>query len=601
LLILFPGNKALAGKSYKMENVSIVADLATDGSMTISEERTYRFKGRYKYAFRTFPLDGRVSYEDFQVSENNQPYLLSGSQEPGTFTVTTNDQEIEVRWYYRARSESRTFVIHYQVNNAVKRYQDGAVLYYKFIGEKFKKSTGNLDITVNPPVPVDQWIVRQWAHGPLWGSSATSDQGVVSATCQNLPKKQFFELRVLYPADMFGNAPQNSGYIVDKITTEESAWSDEANLRREQARTDSASLEKRKNIGVWALPFVVMVAGVWFYRIASQYGARPSVPSIVSSSPEIPSDLPPAMVGYLINGRTISPSAVMATLMDLARRGFLEFREEQELAKGIFGREKWKTTHSWVLKKSHYQENGHTLDEFENMLIKFVFEDLADHQSPGSDTVMVDLKTFKKQKSKVQKFFGKWSKEIKKSGEKHNFFDQKSFEGRKKGLMVGGALLVLSLPMIPLVHALALIPAIAGIAVLLGSIGIVHLNRDGLIQEKKWKSLKSYLKGQKFKTSEPKAVLDFIEPYFIYGVVMGMTKKQLDGLGSMIPMDKGAYYMPWYHPGNSGDGFGGGSFGSAFSTAVASVNSAMSSSTGAGGGASGGGGGGAGGGGGGAG
>ncbi len=600
LLILIPANNALAEKSYTMENVSIVADLAADGSMTISEERTYKFQGRYKYAYRTFPLDGRVGYEDFQVSENNQPYQLSRSQEPGTFTVTTNNQEIEVRWYYRAHSETRTFVIHYQVNNAVQRYRDGAVLYYKFIGEKFNKSTGNLSITVNPPVLVDQWKVRQWAHGPLWGSSATSDQGIVSASCQNLPKKQFFELRILYPADIFGETPQNTGYIVDEITTEESAWSDAANLRREQARANSASLEKRKNIGAWALPLVVMVAGVWFYRIASQYGTRPSVPTIASSSPEVPSDLPPAMVGYLINGRTVSPSAVMATMMDLARRGFLEFSEEQELGRNFFGREKWKISHSWMLKQSHYQEHGDNLADFENMLVKFVFEDLAANQSPGSDTVTVDLETFKKHKSKVQKFFGKWSKEIKKAGEKHNFFDQNSFEGRNKGLMLGGALLVLSLPMIPLVHALALIPAIAGVVIMLGSNGIVHHNREGRIQEKKWKSLKSFLTGQKFKSSEPNAVLDFIEPYFIYGVVMGMTKKQLDGLGSMIPMNKGVYYMPWYHRQDSGDGFGGSSFGSAFSTAVASVNSAMSSSTGAGGGASGGGGGGSGGGGGGA-
>jgi len=600
LLTLLSGTEALAEKSYKMEQVSLEADLAADGSMSISEARTYRFKGRFKYAYRTFPLDGRVSYENFQVSENNEPYRLSDSKEPGTYEITTSDKDIEVRWYYRARRETRTFVIDYTVNNAVKRHQDGAVLYYKFIGEKFRKSTRNLDITVNPPTPVDQWKVRQWAHGPLWGSSATSDQGVVSATCQNLPKKQFFELRILYPAELFSSAPQMSTYIVDEVTTEESAWADEANQRREQARADSAALAKRKSIGVWALPFVVMLAGVWFYRIATQYGTRPSVPAIASVSSEVPSDLPPALVGYLINERNIAPNAIMATLMDLARRGFLKFNEEQELGKDIFGREKWKTNHSWQLNKSHYQENGHTLAEYENMLIKFVFEDLADNQSMDSDIAVIDLKTFKKKKSKVQKFFGKWSKEIKKAGEAQNFFDLNSFEGRNKGLMIGGFLLVLAIPMIPLVHILALIPAIAGAVVMLGSNGIIHHNREGLIEEKKWKGLKSYLTKQKFKSNDPQTVLEFIEPYFIYGVVMGMTKKQLDGLGALIPVNKGVYYMPWYHRQEAGNGFGGDSFGSAFSTAVASVNSAMSSSTGAGGGASGGGGGGAGGGGGGA-
>ena len=599
-LFLLPGNEALAGKSYKMENVSIEADLAADGIMTITEERTYRFRGRYKYAYRTFPLDGRVSYEEFQVSENNEPYQLSDSEEPGTFTVTTSDTEVEVRWYYRAKRETRTFALDYQVHNAVKRYRDGAVLYYQFIGEKFRKSTGNLQITVTPPVPVDQWKVRQWAHGPLWGSSATSDLGVVSATCENLPKKQFFELRILYPADLFGETVENSGYIVDEVTSEEGAWSDEANIRREKALANSIALEKRQGVGAWALPFVVMMAGVWFYRIVSQYGSRPSIPSIPPTSPEVPSDLPPAIVAYLINGRAVAPNAIMATLMDLARRGFLEFSEEQELEKNFLGKEKWKTIHSWKLKKNYYQENGHSLAEFENMLIKFIFEELAPDQSLEPDTVTVNLDTIKKKKSEVQKFFGKWSKEITKAGEQYNFYDQKSFEGRKKGMMVGGSLVVLALPMIPLVHAWALVPAIAGAIFMVGSYGIVHHNREGRIQEKKWKSLKSYLTGQKYKSSELGSVLEFIEPYFIYGVVMGLSKKHLDGLGSLIPADKGIYYMSWYHRQNTSDGFGGDSFGSAFSTAVASVNSTMSSSSGAGGGASGGGGGGAGGGGGGA-
>ncbi len=600
LLVLFSSTQALAGKTYKMKKVSIVADLAADGSMTVAEERTYRFKGRFKYAFRTFPLDSRISYENFQVLENGQPYQLSDSQEPGTYTVTTTNTETEVRWYYQSRNETRTFKLEYQVNDAVKRHLDGAVLYYQFIGDDFRKSTQQVDITVNPPVTVDQWKIRQWAHGPLWGNSATSDQGVVSATCENLPKKQFFELRVLYPAEIFSEAPQISGYIAGEVTTEENAWAEEANLRREEARNDAAALEKRQKIGLWALPLLVALAAAWFFRIAIQYGTRPTVPAVASSSAEIPSNLPPALVGYLIGERAVGPSAMMATLMDLARRGFLEFREEHELGKNFLGHEKWKTKHSWLLKNLHYREHRHSLAEFEDMLIKFVFEDLADAKTNGSAMVIVDLETFKKKKSKVQKFFSLWSKKVKSEAVGYDFFDQESFRGRNQGMTLGAIMLVLAIPMIPVVHALAIIPAVAGIIMIIGANGIVHHTSEGLIQEKQWKSLKTWLKKQGFKSAEPDSVLEFIEPYFIYGVIMGMSKNQLEGLGALIPANQGLHYMPWYHHNQHEGGLAGGDFGASFSTAVASVNSAMSSSTGAGGGASGGGGGGAGGGGGGA-
>ncbi len=87
----------------------------------------------------------------------------------------------------------------------------------------------------------------------------------------------------------------------------------------------------------------------------------------------------------------------------------------------------------------------------------------------------------------------------------------------------------------------------------------------------------------------------FMNAYFIYGVLFGLSKGRLRDLGKRVP-DDGAT-MSWYQPAAGGHG---GDFGASFSAAVSTVGSAMSSATGAGGGASGGGGGGAGGGGGGA-
>ncbi|MCP4291379.1 MAG: DUF2207 domain-containing protein [bacterium] len=582
-----------------MTGVSIKADLASDGGMSVSENRTYRFRGRYKYAYRTFPLDSRINYRDFQVSENGHPYQLSDTEEPGTYTVTSDDEEIEVRWFYRAKNETRTFSINYEVEGAVKRHADGAVLYYKFIGTGFRKSTGQVDILVNPPAAVDKWKVRQWAHGPLWGSSATSETGVVTATVQNLPKKQFFELRILYPEELFSDAIQSSSYIADIITAEESTWAEEANRKREQSRSDSKALTERKSIGVWALSGVVLFAVIWFVRIARKYGKRPDVPSYDDSSPIVPGDLPPAIVSYLINERTVQPSVIMATLMDLARRGFLEFKEEQELGKNVFGKEKWSAKHYWILKKSYYEQEGHTLQPYEEQLLSFIFDKLIDGQQPDSETVVVELEVFKKNKSKVQKFFSTWKQSVKSSGESYNFFDQESFKGRNQGLMLGGVLILVSLVLIPVFHEVVLISGISGLLLMVIASAIVHHNGEGKIQDQKWKSLRSYLKKQKFKSKEPSSVLEFLEPYFIYGVAMGMTKNQLNALGAMIPNDRNTHFMAWYFP-YRGGAMAGNTFGDSFSTAVASVNSAMSSSTGAGGGASGGGGGGAGGGGGGA-
>lgn len=264
LIILAWASAAQAGKSYRMPSVAIAADLHEDGSMTVREDRSYRFRGRYRYAYRTFALDDRIEYADFQVLENGQPFERDGSEEPGTFSVTREEDQILVRWNFRARSEARTFTIAYTVRDAVHRHRDAAVLYYQFLGSGFKKGTGRVDIAIRPPAPVEDWQVRQWAHGPLWAESATASDGVVTAWCDDLPGRTFFELRVLYPPDLFTAAAERSGYISTQVGEEEAAWAEEANRRRLQAIEEAENLERRQALALKAMPFVIPAFVVYY-------------------------------------------------------------------------------------------------------------------------------------------------------------------------------------------------------------------------------------------------------------------------------------------------------------------------------------------------
>ena len=46
-----------ADKKYYITNVDIIAQLNQDGSMDVVEDRTYKFKGNFKYAFQTLKYD----------------------------------------------------------------------------------------------------------------------------------------------------------------------------------------------------------------------------------------------------------------------------------------------------------------------------------------------------------------------------------------------------------------------------------------------------------------------------------------------------------------------------------------------------------------
>jgi len=587
LLLLLVATPAIADKSFRVPVVRITADLATDGSMQVREERTYRFKGRFKFAYRTFARDERITYRDFQVSENGLPYTLDDSEQPGTYQVTQDSDEIEVRWFYRARNETRTFAIEYGVQDAVHRYRDAGVLYYKFIGEGFKKKTGQVDITVNPPAAVEDWKVRQWAHGPLWGESRTGPDGVVTATCTNLPRRRFFELRILYPPELFPAAVARSGYISQTVTEEEAAWAEEANAQRQRAIEGARNLKKRQGVALWVLPVVVLLFWGFVLRMWREQKTRfPDHPEIASGPHTPPDDLPPALVSYLVNSRTVAASSLMATLMDLGRRGFVEFREEYVAGTGLFGKEKWEPRHQWVL----VNEDWDGLEPFERDLLHFVFWEMT-----GQRTGSVPVEAFKKHKSEVRKFFAKWAAKVKEEGKRRAWFAEESMKARTRGVWLAVALTVLGLVLLPVVHEVGLIAIIPGAILVAVASLLVRPTAEGARQLARWQGLRRHLKSRGFRDEDSSRVRDFLGIYIIYGVLFGLSKDSLKHLGG-VGLDQ-ARGMGWYY---ATTGPHGGDFGTSFSAAVSSVNSAMSSSTGAGGGASGGGGGGAGGGGGGA-
>ena len=48
-----------ADKDYSIERVLIEAELQTDGSMLVTETRTFSLQGSFTYLYRSFPLGGK--------------------------------------------------------------------------------------------------------------------------------------------------------------------------------------------------------------------------------------------------------------------------------------------------------------------------------------------------------------------------------------------------------------------------------------------------------------------------------------------------------------------------------------------------------------
>ena len=91
--MLVLGTSAAFAKSYEMTRVWIDAQVAPDGSMTVTEERTFDFDGDYTFAYWELDKGGSAGIEVLGVSGPEGEYARSEyndidpNRTPQTFTV----------------------------------------------------------------------------------------------------------------------------------------------------------------------------------------------------------------------------------------------------------------------------------------------------------------------------------------------------------------------------------------------------------------------------------------------------------------------------------------------------------------------------------
>jgi uncharacterized membrane protein len=227
--------------------------------------------------------------------------------------------------------------------------------------------------------------------------------------------------------------------------------------------------------------------------------------------------------------------------------------------------------------------------DFENSLVTFIFDDLAE----GADTISIDR--IKEKRTAFVKFFGKWKKLVERHGKDSQWYDNRSIRGMYYSIAVGGVIIVGAILSIFLFRAWAMISLGGGCAVLGLSFLIPHRTAEGETRARQWTAVKRYLEKYEFRTADRASLLTSISDYLVYGVIFGLSTKLYKELSAYIPASAHGTYVPWYVYHGTGTGeFSPASFSEAFSSMVATTTSAMSSASGAGGGASGGGGGGAG-------
>lgn len=520
LLLTFP--VTAQSRSVYWERWDVVIDNVDTATnrFNVAELYVVSFTGTFGFGLREIASTNTEDIRNIQVYQNDQPLRESCSEQPGTFCIQYTDIGVQVTYYFLqpiTNSGSR-FRIEYTVIGGLRVYEGGDQLWWQAIPEDhFGFTIGSSQITVQLP----PGFAPREAVDPIETFGAPSDIKVNGATIaaqatQPLGGDDFFEIRVQYPHDRNARIPE---------------WQSDFDRRRDYEE----NVQPLVNLGLFAIAFLIGIGGpflvfaLWYNR-----GRDPQVGPVPEYLTEPPTNLPPAVVGTLLDERA-DLRDVMSTIIDLAHRGYLVMEEERK--EGLFG---IGSTSSFTFKRTDKPLNN--LRGFEQRIVNSLFsgnrmERTLDSLRNGFYTVIPQLQS-----------------DLYEELVREGLFTAKPSSTRAFWGGVGGLLFVLAfvafIGSITLAETIS--PALLCIPLALGLTGVIafivgqHMpakTRKGAEDAAKWNAFREYIRNlDKYRDIQQAA--EHFDDYLAYAVAFDVDRSWVRRFSQVehVPIP------PWYYP-----------------------------------------------------
>ena len=298
----------LAALAWSRYDVDILVN--TNGTLTVTEIQTIAFTGgqSFRKGFAVIP-QARGTLSEVKVWEDSQTYTPSSSNQPYTFETSTNDNgDLEIVWYFPPTvNTTHTYHLQYTVRSGLLFYADRGYdrLQWKAIAPDHDAPIAAATVTVR--VPSGAAVLRAGVSNdsPAVSGIAPDQLSAAFDATGSLRSGQGLEVRLDFQHGVVAGSPPAWQFIYDL---------------QEQYKPliDLVSLGLFALIAIGGTLLIVMR---WYTK-----GRDPVTGVIAEYVAEPPSDLPPGVVGTLVDERA-DMQDILGTLIDLARRGFITMEE----------------------------------------------------------------------------------------------------------------------------------------------------------------------------------------------------------------------------------------------------------------------------------
>ena len=315
-----PAGAQSDGRSVVAQRYDSDLSVQDGGDVAVRETLQMSFQGGpFTKGERRIPLDRLVGVSGVRV-EQTAPQAVayqSGQGQANTYSVRQVAEggdrgSVLIEWWFPSTTnQSRTFVISYLAQGAVRYYDGGDQLYWDVTGDErpypIQESTVSLRLPAGITAPTEDWRTDLYPRRFLRDTAVTT--GGVTWRTGRIPDDETFEVRAQWPHGLISGSPP--------------PWQQAADEQDRLAQSRAPFFTFVAGVGALA---VALLGGLWLLVTWYTRGRDPAVGKVPPELQDPPSDLPPALVGTVVDEHADAQD-VVATVLDLAARGEIAIRE----------------------------------------------------------------------------------------------------------------------------------------------------------------------------------------------------------------------------------------------------------------------------------
>lgn len=539
-----------AALAYRIPALAVDLTIHSDSTLTVEEtQRIVVAAGVLDQGSRTIPLRFLDGIENISLFEGEQEFSRSEAPCEYCFQVASTPREpawarldtssggpqidddrtgrVDVNWQFPplARGEETTFRLRYDVQGALRLYEDGQLLDWTVVYPDRAAAVENTTLRLHLPPGIDPANVALDENGGTL-QSLDEDAILVNAPSNIAPGRSWSIQLTLPPG---------------ATRASKSAWQQDL----EELATVAQQAEVRRarlQVGLVVAALLILVVGLpGVYLLWYRRGRDKPAPMVADYLPEPPSDLPPAIVAYLLDEEATTKGA-LASLFQLANLGLLQVNLNDNLAFRRV-REEALTAGTEIETPAggRVKPPGHLV---------MLFNQLLPVMPLGEEVALRAVEPrFRASLPAVYAQMG---------DEATAFFDERPDRARRRWSIVGWLVLALALLLSlfscastvdagAAAFAPALALAVVGVALLFVSRWMARRTDKGVEEASRWRAFRTYLQNLK-RYGDLAAAQEMLDRYFAYAVALDVEETVLEQaaeLGGHIPPWT---YTPTWHP-----------------------------------------------------